>query len=242
MFRDFASDGRSSVKADSSSRRDYVPHTTGHILKSYDADLAELKHMVLHMGSGVLRAIDQAFYGLLEADRGKCIEVVQQDQLIDLQEKKIDERGMSILMRFNPVASDLRVVLSSMNICRSLERIGDHAVDLARSSQKMLTASEIEEVRLIDPLYLESHKAVSMALTSYADIDESAALKVVKMERQIDHIHQSLSAQIVKGVCHTDALLNLLFISRSLERIGDLAINIAEDVVFISSAQDIRHT
>jgi len=218
----------------------------GHILRTYDADLGQLKDSVLEMGSGVLTAMEKAIKGLLEQNRELCLDVIEEDEVIDSQEKKIDEQGMSILMRFNPVASDLRLVLSSINICRSLERIGDHAVNLAKRSRKILKAGSVEEVRLIDPLFLEAQKIVSAALTAYSDVDEEAAMNVVAMDRQVDDIHKalskSLSAKISGGTDHTESLLNILFISRSLERIGDLAVNVAEDVVFITSAEDIRHS
>jgi len=219
----------------------------GHILKNYDSDLGQLKDSVLEMGSGVLVGMEKAIKGLMEGDREMCSDVIDEDEAIDTAEKKIDEQGMSILLRFNPVASDLRLVLSSINICRSLERIGDHAVNTAKRSRKILKAGTVEEVRLLDPLFLEAQKIVSAALTSYSDIDEEAAINVIAMDRKVDDIHKalskSLSSRIASGeVKHTESLLNILFISRSLERIGDLAVNIAEDVVFITSAEDIRHT
>jgi len=218
----------------------------GHILKTYDADLGQLKDSVLEMGSGVLSAMEKAIKGLLDGDREQCSDVIDDDEVIDSQEKKIDEQGMSILLRFNPVASDLRLVLSSINICRSLERIGDHAVNTAKRSRKILKRGTVEEVRLLDPLYLEAQKIVSAALTAYSDVDEEAAMNVIAMDRKVDDVHKalskSLSSKIAAGTDHTEALLNILFISRSLERIGDLAVNIAEDVVFITSAEDIRHT
>jgi phosphate transport system protein len=87
---------------------------------------------------------------------------------------------------------------------------------------------------------------IASALTVYSDVDEEAAMKVIQMDQKVDDLHKSpgksLSAQIAGGAKETEPPLNIIFISRSLERIGDLAVNIAEDVVFISSAEDIRHT
>ena len=219
---------------------------SGHILKNYDADLSALKDSVVQMGGAALNALEKSVTGLLEGNRDQCYDVIDDDETIDSQEKKIDEQGMSILLRFNPVASDLRHVLSSINICRSLERIGDHAVTIAKRSRKILKAGSVNEVRLIDPLFQEVQKIVSAALTAYSDVDEEVAMKVIQMDQKVDDLHKSLgkslSAQIADGAKETESLLNVIFISRSLERIADLAVNIAEDVVFISSAEDIRHT
>ncbi len=219
---------------------------SGHILKHYDSDLSALKDGVIQMGGAALNALEKSIAGLLGGSLDQCYDVIDDDEAIDAQEKRIDEQGMSILLRFNPVASDLRLVLSSINICRSLERIGDHAVTIAKRSRKIIKVGTIDEVRLIDPLFQEVQKIVSAALTVYADVDEEAAMSVIAMDQKIDGLHKSLgkslSAQIAGGARETESLLNVIFISRSLERIADLAVNIAEDVVFISSAEDIRHT
>lgn len=218
----------------------------GHILKNYDEDLSALKDSVLEMGGQALSAMEKLVNGLSTNDIDLCYDVIDDDDRIDQQEKKIDEQGMSILLRFNPVASDLRHVLSSINICRSLERIGDHSVNIAKRARTILKAGPIEEIRLIDPLFQEARKIVSQALTAYSDVDEELAMKVIEMDPNIDKLHKSVSKSLTNKISEggqpSEPLLNVIFISRSLERIGDLAVNIAEDIVFITSAEDIRHS
>jgi len=218
---------------------------SGHILKTYDEDLNSLKDSVVQMGSLALAGLENAIGCLLGENLELCADVIAEDEVIDTQEKKIDEQGMSILLRFNPVASDLRLVLSSINICRSLERIGDHAVSIAKRSRKILKSGQINHIRPIEPVYLAAEKIVSAALTAYSDIDENAARDVIDLDKEVDKLNSSLGKnltnQIAEGADQTDTLLNIIFISRSLERIGDLSVNIAEDVVFITSAEDIRH-
>ncbi len=216
-----------------------------HILKNYDEELSALKEGVVEMGAMALASVEKAIKGLTDGDRDLCYDVIDEDEKIDQREKGIDEQGMSILLRFNPVASDLRNVLSSINICRSLERIGDHAVNIAKRARKILKAGGLEEVRLIDPVYLEARKIVTTALKAYSEVDEAIALSVIEMDRKVDDLHKalgkSLSNKIAGGAEKTESLLNVIFISRSIERIGDLAVNIAEDIVFMTSAEDIRH-
>jgi phosphate transport system protein len=94
---------------------------------------------------------------------------------------------------------------------------------------------------------MKAHEIVSASLTAYSDIDERKAHQVIKMDGLVDELHRSLSKNLSSTIAehggpNTESLLHILFISRSLERIGDLAVNIAEDIVFITSAEDIRHT
>jgi len=217
----------------------------GHILKNYDDDLTRLKDSVVQMGGLAIAGLENSIKCLLGGDMELCSDVIADDEIIDNKEKKIDEQGMSILLRFNPVASDLRLVLSSINICRSLERIGDHAVNIAKRSRKILKSGQVDQVRLIEPIFLAAEKIVSSALTAYSDVDEREARKTIKLDKAVDKLNsalgKSLTNQIAEGSENTETLLNIIFISRSLERIGDLSVNIAEDVVFITSAEDIRH-
>jgi len=218
---------------------------SGHILKNYDDDLTKLKDSVVQMGGLAIAALENSIKCLLGGEIELCSDVIAEDEVIDSKEKQIDEQGMSILLRFNPVASDLRLVLSSINICRSLERIGDHAVTIAKRSRKILKSGQVEQIRLIEPIYLAAEKIVSSALMAYCDVDEGEARKTIKLDKKIDKLNsglgKSLTNQIAAGAGNTETLLNIIFISRSLERIGDLSVNIAEDVVFITSAEDIRH-
>jgi len=197
------------------------------------------------MGALALTGLENSIQCLLGGNLDLCADVIAEDELIDSTEKKIDEQGMSILLRFNPVASDLRLVLSSINICRSLERIGDHAVNIAKRSRKILKSGKLNQVRLIEPVYTATEQIVSSALRAYADVDEEQARKVIELDPEIDKLNRSLGKlltnQIADGAQATETLLNIIFISRSLERIGDLSVNIAEDIVFITSAEDIRH-
>ena len=217
----------------------------GHILKNYDDDLNALKDSVVQMGALALTGLENSIQCLLGGNLELCADVIAEDEVIDNQEKKIDEQGMSILLRFNPVASDLRLVLSSINICRSLERIGDHAVNVAKRSRKILKSGQLNQVRLIEPVYTATEEIVSASLRAYSDVDEEQARKVIELDAKIDKLNRalgkSLTNQIADGAQATDTLLNIIFISRSLERIGDLSVNIAEDIVFITSAEDIRH-
>jgi phosphate transport system protein len=172
--------------------------------------------------------------------------VKEGDEAIDLLEKQIDENGMTVLLLHTPMAFDLRMVVSSLNICRSMERMGDHAVNIAKRAIKVIEKGGCSEVGLVEPLFEEVRKVVSTTMIAYADVNGEAALQVLDMDGAVDKIDKRLTKTLTSMMgeegAKRDSLLHLLFISRSLERIADLAVNIAEDLFFITSAEDIRHS
>ena len=169
---------------------------SGHILKNYDEDLTKLKDSVVQMGGLAIAGLENSIKGLLGGNLELCSDVIADDEVIDSKEKKIDEQGMSILLRFNPVASDLRLVLSSINICRSLERIGDHAVNIAKRSRKILKSGKVDQVRLIEPVFQAAEKIVSSALMAYSDVDEDEARRTIKLDKEVDKLNSSLGKSL----------------------------------------------
>lgn len=218
-----------------------------HILKSFDEELQQLRVDLIQMGNAVARAVDQSVTGLLEGRREICADVVDDDDLIDEQQKQLDSRGMAFLLRYNPVASDFRMAVSTLSICRHLERIGDHAVNIAKSARKILkSAGTIPESQDLEPLFEAARNSLSEALVAYSDGDEERALRVIHGDEIVDRLHKKLSRDLTSRVAdppqNAENILQLLFISRALERMGDLSANIAEDIIFIASAEDVRHT
>ena len=216
-----------------------------HILKEFDASLGELRSEVLAMGANVARSVESAVHGLVHGNLDRCNEVIAEDEVVDGQEMEIDEIAMGVMVRFNPVATDLRLVISSMNAARSLERVGDHAVNIARSGRKILKAGMIEEVKLVEPLFELAAAELRDAITSYADGNSTLAVGLLAKDAELDRMHKKLAKSVSRLIEERDGsaipLIQLLFVMRSLERIGDLAVNVGEEVVFIESAEDIRH-
>ena len=220
--------------------------TTGrHTLKDFDVSLNELRTEVLAMGAKVAQSIESAMKGLLEGSLDRCNEVIVDDEVVDGQEKSIDEVAMGVMVRFNPVATDLRMVISSINVARSLERMGDHAVNIAKRARKILKTGTLEEAKLLEPLFTLASIEVKDALTAYADGNVELALGLHDKDEELDRLHKrlakTLSGLIEERGSGTVGLIHLLFAARSFERIGDLAVNIGEEVVFIESAEDIWH-
>ena len=158
------------------------PEPSSHILSSFDGELEQLRIDVIQMGNLVLRAFETSVKGLLEQDTGLCNDVIADDDIIDQKEKTIDGNGMSILLRYSPVASDFRSAVSSLSISRSLERIGDHAVNISKSGRKILKHGEFPEARLVAPLFEATRDLLNKSLRAYTNSDSKLAFEVMVEE------------------------------------------------------------
>jgi len=216
-----------------------------HIFRDFDNAIRCLKEDILLMASLTRQNLERAMRSLLERDIELARAVIADDSDVDELERKVDQVGMDILVRFHPVASDLRFVITSMKMAHNLERISDHAVTIAKRSKKICKSQELEEVTMAEPLYTLADKILRDALTSYTDGNAELGQSLKPKDKELDRLHKdviaSLSKRLEEPGNRSENLLHLIFVARSLERIGDLAVNIGEDAVFLSSARDIRH-
>jgi phosphate transport system protein len=143
------------------------------------------------------------------------------------------------------MATDLRLVITSMKMAHNLERISDHAVNIAKRSKKICKAAPLEEAGLTEPLYLLADKLLRDALLAYTDANAELGESLKARDKELDRLHKqmiaSLSGRLEDAQGRSEHLLHLIFVARSIERIGDLAVNIGEDAVFLGEARDIRH-
>jgi phosphate transport system protein len=216
-----------------------------HILGNFDEALASLRNNVLMMSSLTERSLDRAMKGLLERDDDLCANAIADDEEIDQLEKQIDKDGVDILLRFQPVASDLRRVVSAMKLSSNLERMADQGTTIARRARKLNQHPALPEVELIVPMY---HHAMSMfkdSVDAYVREDVELGRAVVPRDDRLDELNRIASRKLIERMAQDpDQLrgyLNLIFVGRCLERVGDHATNIAEDAVYAAAAEDIRH-
>ena len=218
---------------------------TPHILREFDQAFGALRAEVIAMAGQARLNLERAMQGLLERDLDRCKAVVADDDEVDDAELRIDRIGMETLVRFHPVASDLRLVITSMKVAANLERISDHAVNIAKRARKMLTRPECPEITFIEPLYALADQQVRDALSAYTDRNAELGQSLQLRDKELDRMHKRLiatfSARVEEGGEKAEDYLHLIFVARSLERIGDLAVNIGEDAVYLDSARDIRH-
>ena len=216
-----------------------------HILGTFDETLAALRNNVLMMSGLTERSLERAMKGLFERDDELCAIAIADDEEIDQLEIQIDKDGVAILLRFQPVASDLRRVVAAMKLSSNLERIADQATTIARRARKLNQHPPLPEIELIKPM---QQRAISMFRDSVdAFVREDVALgrAVVSRDEQLDELNRLASDKLVermaKDAQQLRGYLNLIFVGRALERVGDHATNIAEDAVYAAAAEDIRH-
>jgi phosphate transport system protein len=216
-----------------------------HIFREFDKGIESLKADVLLMANLTRQNIERAMRSLLERDIDLARTVIADDGDVDDLERKIDQAGMDILVRFHPMATDLRLVITSMKMAHNLERISDHAVNIAKRSKKICKAAPLEEAALTEPLYSLADKLLRDALLAYTDANAELGESLKARDKELDRLHKqmitSLSGRLEDASGRSEYLLHLIFVARSIERIGDLAVNIGEDAVFLGEARDIRH-
>lgn len=216
-----------------------------HIFRDFDNAIRTLKDEVLLMASLTRQNLERAMRSLLERDIELSRVVIGDDSDVDDLEIRVDQTGMEILVRHHPVATDLRLVISSMKISTCLERISDHAVNIAKRSKKICRGPELPEVAFVEPLYVMADNLLRDAMIAFTDQNIGLAEGLKPRDKELDLLHKKLIASLSERLEHpegkSESLLHLIFVIRSLERVGDLAVNIGEDAVFLGSAQDIRH-
>lgn len=217
----------------------------GHILSSFDEALRELKQKTVGMGVATQRNLNNAMRGLLERDKELCNQAIADDDDEDQLEVEIDRMGMNLIIKFRPLASDLRMVIASMKTSSHLERISDQAVSIAKRGRKMLKNPELADLAQIEGLYQVASEMLADALVAFTDNNTEKAVSVINREKLLKKIHKqtsrTLSGKLEKETTQYRDYLDLVFICRWLERVGNLATNIAEDVIFEETSTDIRH-
>jgi phosphate transport system protein len=216
-----------------------------HSSKHYEKRLRLLKEKLLLMGhkgeamvSDSIRAYDERRLSLAE-------DVIQRDRELDLLEREIDECCLEILALDQPVASDLRLVISACKVVKDLERIGDHGVDIAERVIELLHEPELKGRSGIATMAIEAQMMLKDSLDSLVLGDVAVAERVMQTDRIIDVRYEEVLREqlsyMSKEPRSVSRSLGLVFVAKSLERIGDHCANIAEMVIFVARGQDIRH-
>src|ERR1043165_1347998 len=216
-----------------------------HILGTFDEALAALRNDLLMMAGLAERSLDRAIKGLLQRSDDLCAHAIADDEEIDQLEKQIDKDGFEILLRYQPVASDLRRVISAMELSPNIERVADQATTIARRARKLNRHPPLVEVDLIVPIQVFALSMFKDSIDAFVREDVALARAVVNRDNELDELNRSANKKLTDRMMHDrDQLrgyLNLIIISRCLERGGDHATNIAEDAVYVAPAEDIRH-
>jgi phosphate transport system protein len=210
-----------------------------------DMDLDELKQKLLTMASHAETAVNEALRALIERDYELALRVKESDNVIDQLEVEIDDMAIHLLAKA-PLASDLRLVTVAMKISQNLERVGDEATKIAKRARDLSQEPPVKvtvDLPRMAKLALDMLKA---ALDAFVNRDPITARALIPRDKEVDGINKQITNHLAQYMVENpDTIkrcLNLITVSRSLERIADHATNVAEEVVYLYEAQDIRHT
>lgn len=219
--------------------------TSRHILGTFEAAMTSLRKNVLMMASLTQRNLQKTLIGLTQRKDQPCKIAIADDEDIDALEVQIDRDGTETMMRFNPVASDMREVLATMKLSVHLERIADQAVGIARKVIQINAAPAVPEVEATHEMFCHATDMFGDALQAFTSHNMELALELKSRDRRLDDMNKDIAEKLGNtmfgNTFHVRTYLNLIFIARYIERIGDHSTNIAEDTVFLISALDIRH-
>ena len=213
------------------------------IRAQYDADLAALKTAVAEMGGCAADAVEAALEALCTADADAAAAVIKGDGRINSMQRDIEHRCMTLLLRQQPVAGYLRRISTAMKIVTDIERIGDHAADIAEIIPHLAASRKAGDPAVSDAIRMgqKAHKMLLDALDALTGEDEPAAQKVIAADDEVDYdfnaIKRTLAAEIAADPAKVDAALDLLMVIKYLERIGDHAVNLAEWVEFLRTGR-----
>ena len=213
------------------------------IRAQYDADLAALKTAVAEMGGCAADAVEAALEALCTADADAAAAIIKGDGRINSMQRDIEHRCMTLLLRQQPVAGDLRRISTAMKTVTDIERIGDHAADIAEIIPHLAASRKAGDPAVSDAIRMgqKAHKMLLDALDALTGEDEPAAQKVIAADDEVDYdfnaIKRTLAAEIAADPAKVDAALDLLMVIKYLERIGDHAVNLAEWVEFLRTGR-----
>jgi phosphate transport system protein len=213
--------------------------------RHFERELDSLKTMLMKMASMAEENFHNAIKSLTEHNTPLADKVIENDQRVDALELEIDNAVVDILALQKPVASDLRMIVAALKINNDLERISDHAVNIAQSARTLIASSQVTTYLDIPKMSEITRWMLRDALDSFLHLEPEKARTVLTRDDEIDDINRSNARQVI-GLIQEKHLsvedgLDLIRISRNLERIGDLSTNIAEEVVFLTQARVVKH-
>jgi len=217
-----------------------------HIMKQFDEDLEEIRTRLMEMGGKVEQQLQYALCAVSDADSKLAEKVISEEQHVDEMELDIDEACISIIARRQPAATDLRFVMMVTKAINDLERIGDEAKKIANHAviltEQEGTSQGYKEVRHLGQSVT---RMLAHALDAFARFDVDAAMKTLAEDNQIDLEYKTALRELVTYMMEDprsiSRVLNVLWVIRSLERIGDHTQNLCEQIVYVVKGKDIRH-
>jgi len=224
--------------------------TEKHLSAQFDAELSGISTRVLEMGGLVESQVAQAIYALTNFSEATAAQVLTREETVNAAEVEIDRDLSRILARRQPTARDLRLLIAISKSIANLERVGDEAARIARTVQRLISTGMSSRLRLpVEDLKFESDLAVALlrkALDAFARLDVDKALEVLKQDDQIDQEFEGLMRKLITFMMEDprtiSSSIDLVFVAKAIERVGDHAKNLAEQIIYIVKGTDVRHS
>jgi len=213
--------------------------------KRFDEALAKLKASVAEMGKVAERMVANTRAILVDWKPDRIPEVRKDEESMDGFQRSIDNETIRLIAVFTPVAGDLRLLLMTTRITAELERIGDQSVRICKHVEKLFAEPPLKPLVDIPRMAEIDCAMIGKAIHAYLANDDAEAHEVIRMDEPVDQLNEQIDRELLTYMMGdprtVQRALGLMFISRALERIGDHATNIAEDVVFVIEGKDVRH-
>jgi phosphate transport system protein len=221
---------------------------TEHISKQYDQDLEAIRSRMMQMGGLVEAQIRAAVAGYVDGDTERVEQVIASDARVNDLEVAIDDDLRHVIVRRQPAASDLRLIMAVSKAVTDLERIGDEAAKIARMAREINAGTRPQAARLATIAHL-AEIAIGMlrkSLDAFARLDAAAAARVIAEDAAIDSEFHAILRQLITFMMEDprtiSTSINIIWVAKAIERIGDHAKNIGEQVIYIVKGRDVRHT
>ncbi|HVA16518.1 MAG TPA: phosphate signaling complex protein PhoU [Candidatus Dormibacteraeota bacterium] len=213
--------------------------------RHFEHDLEELKERLLWMAGLAERAVHQAVQAVFQKDEALATRVLDEEKAINEMQIEIDDRVMQLVALQQPMAVDLRFILSASRINNDLERIGDQAVNIAQSALRILRHPQVKPYVDLPRMSELAEGMVRDSLNSLVRRDAELAKSVLVRDDQVDNLRDQIFRELLTYMMENSAVIypafELVLITKNLERIGDHATNIAEDVIYMVAGRDVRH-
>lgn len=219
-----------------------------HISSQFNIELENVRTAVMQMGGMVEKQLTDTLNALLGMQGAELKPVIESDSVINGMEVKIDEECQLIIARRQPAAGDLRLVLTVSRVIVDLERIGDEIKKAALKAHELIDHSRAVASDFYDfnRMCGQTITMLRRALDAFARIDTSALLELIEADKQLDHDYRSSTRSRVTYMMEDprtiSTSIDLMFMNKAIERVGDHAVNIAEHVVYLAKGIDVRHT
>jgi phosphate transport system protein len=216
-----------------------------HIVRHFQEELEQLKGRLLEMGGLAEEQVRLAVKGLVDRDRDLIDRVMVSDGAVNALHIEIDQRCFTLLALYQPMAVDLRAIVSAVKINTDLERVGDLAINIVEAARQYVQHPAVKKLIDIPRMATIAQAMLRDALDAFVRRDTALAQRVLDQDDVLDDLKTQIFRELITYMLQDPATiepaLDLILISRHLERIGDHATNIAEDVIFMVSAKDVRH-